>query len=131
MAHGRIVLANPAAAQLLGYTRAQLTGLNVDALVPATVAARHEACARAIGATPRPRPMGNEMELAARRADGTEVMVEIALSPLQVGHAHSWSRRSAASAPTRACSRRCSAPATANTWRRWAGWRSMRAIRRS
>ena len=85
---GRIVLANPAVAQLLGYTRAQLTDMNVDALVPNTVAARHEGLRQGYWQSPRRRPMGTDLELTARRADGTEVMVEIALSPMQVGNAH-------------------------------------------
>ncbi len=85
---GHIVLANPAVAQLLGYTRAQLTSLKVDALVPAKVAARHEGLRQGYWQAPRPRPMGNDLELSARCADGTEVMVEIALSPLQVGNAN-------------------------------------------
>ncbi|MFZ2648653.1 MAG: ATP-binding protein, partial [Burkholderiaceae bacterium] len=37
---------------------------------------------------PRARPMGGDMELTARRADGHEVMVEIGLSPLQSGGAN-------------------------------------------
>ena len=47
--------------------------------------------------------MGTQMDLVAKRTDGSEVMVEIALSPLQDhGLPSSW-RRSATSAPTRAC----------------------------
>ena len=85
---GHIVLANPAVAQLLGYTRAQLIGLKVDALVPEKVATRHDGLRQGYVQAPRPRPMGNDLELTAKRADGSEVMVEIALSPLQVGGAH-------------------------------------------
>ena len=80
---GRIVLANPAAANMLGYTIDELVDLNVDALVPDGIRPRHAAYREAYGRNPRPRPMGNEMELVAKRRDGSEVVVEIALSPLQ------------------------------------------------
>jgi PAS domain S-box-containing protein len=80
---GAIVMANPSAAELLGYSVEELTGLNVDALVPDAIRPRHAAYREAYGHTPRARPMGTQMELVAKRKDGTEVVVEIALSPLQ------------------------------------------------
>jgi PAS domain S-box-containing protein len=80
---GAIVLANPAAASLLGYSVDELKGLNVDALVPDSIRPRHASFREAYGRAPRPRPMGTQMELVAKRKDGSEVMVEIALSPLQ------------------------------------------------
>ena len=82
-ARGAIVLANPAAESLLGYTHDELVGLSVDALVPDGIRPRHAAYRDAYGRNPRPRPMGTEMELVAKRSDGSEVMVEISLSPLQ------------------------------------------------
>ena len=82
-AKGTIVLANPSAAALLGYQVEELVGLEVDALVPDAVRPRHAAYRDAYGRQPRARPMGTQMELVARRRDGSEVMVEIALSPLQ------------------------------------------------
>lgn len=82
-AEGHIVLANPSAAQLLGYGPQELVGTPVDALVPDSIRPRHAAYRQAYGHAPRPRPMGTQMELVARRKDGSEVMVEIALSPLQ------------------------------------------------
>jgi PAS domain S-box-containing protein len=82
-AEGRIVLANPAAAALLDYGVDALVGLPVDALVPDAIRPRHAAWRSAYAANPRARPMGTQMELVARRGDGSEVMVEIALSPLQ------------------------------------------------
>ena len=80
---GAIVLANPSAAELLGYSVDELIGLNVDALVPDGIRPRHASYREAYAHAPRARPMGTQMELVAKRKDGTEVMVEIALSPLQ------------------------------------------------
>jgi PAS domain S-box-containing protein len=82
-ARGTIVLANPAAGRLLGYPPGELVGLNVDVLVPDSIRQRHGAYREGYAHQPRPRPMGNEMDLVAKRRDGSEVMVEIALSPLQ------------------------------------------------
>jgi PAS domain S-box-containing protein len=80
---GSIRLANPTAAKLLGYTVEELVGLGVDELVPDTIRPRHAAYREAYSRAPRARPMGTQMELVAKRRDGSEVMVEIALSPLQ------------------------------------------------
>ena len=80
---GRVVLGNDAAAVLLGYPIEALAGLSVDALVPARAAARHAGYRQRYALAPRMRPMGTDLELMARRADGSEVMVEIALSPLR------------------------------------------------
>ncbi|WP_029001404.1 PAS domain S-box protein [Azohydromonas australica] len=80
---GSIVLANPAAAQLLGYTVQELCGLSVDALVPDAARPRHAAYRAGYAQHPVPRPMGMQMELVALCRDGTQVPVEIALSPLQ------------------------------------------------
>jgi len=80
---GRIVLANGAVSRLLGYTREALLGLTVEALVPDGVAPRHSALRQSYARAPQSRPMGTDLELNAKRADGSEVMVEIALSPLR------------------------------------------------
>jgi len=85
---GRVVLANPSAATLLGYEVDELVGLGIEALVPDAVRARHAAYRESFNAAPRARPMGGgQTELVARRKDGSEVVVEIALSPLQ-DHGH-------------------------------------------
>lgn len=79
---GVIQLANPAADLLLGYTAGELIGLSVDTLVPDSIRPRHAAYRESYAKNPRPRPMGTDMELVAKRRDGSEVMVEISLSPL-------------------------------------------------
>ena len=80
---GAIVLANPSASELLGYGIDELIGMGVDALVPDSIRPRHASYREAYGQAPRSRPMGNNMDLVAKRKDGSEVLVEIALSPLQ------------------------------------------------
>ena len=82
-AAGRIVMANPAAGRLLGYGEGELEGMPVDALVPDAIRPRHAAWRHDYAGHPRPRAMGTQMDLVARRKDASEVMVEIALSPLQ------------------------------------------------
>ncbi|KQV92757.1 GAF domain-containing protein [Rhizobacter sp. Root1221] len=82
---GLIRLSNPAADTLLGYAPGELIGRPVDALVPDSIRPRHANFRHAYAHQPRPRPMGMQMDLVAKRRDGSEVMVEIALSPLQ-GH---------------------------------------------
>ncbi|MDE2400402.1 MAG: PAS domain S-box protein [Burkholderiales bacterium] len=80
---GIIVMANPSASTLFGYTNEELLGLNVDALVPDNIRPRHASHRQAYGRDPQVRPMGTQMDLVAQRRDGSKVMVEIALSPLQ------------------------------------------------
>lgn len=80
---GLIAMANESAANLLGYTVEELVGLPVDALVPDQIRSRHASYRKVYGQAPTPRPMGRQTELAAKRKDGSEVVVEIALSPLQ------------------------------------------------
>jgi PAS domain S-box-containing protein len=81
-AAGKIVAANPAAAELLGFAADELIGRGVESLVPDAVRSRHAAFRQRYGSHPVARPMGTQMELVAKRRDGSEVMVEIALSPL-------------------------------------------------
>ena len=82
-AAGTIVLANPAASRMLGYDNAELTGLSVDVLVPDAIRPRHKAYRDTYARNPHARPMGLQMDLVARCRDGSQVMVEIALSPLR------------------------------------------------
>jgi PAS domain S-box-containing protein len=84
-ATGRIGLANAEAERLFGYPRAVLVGMAVETLVPARARAVHEEHRRRYQEAPRTRPMGAGLELAAVRRDGTEVPVEISLSPVQAG----------------------------------------------
>ena len=80
--HGLIVLANAQAEALFGYGREELVGQAVELLVPLDKRAGHPAHRESFMASPRTRPMGAALDLSARRKDGSEIPVEISLSPL-------------------------------------------------
>jgi PAS domain S-box-containing protein len=77
---GRIELANPRAEQLFGYPPGELIGQPLEILVPRSLRTTHVEHRRAFFAAPRVRPMGQGLELAGARKDGTEFPVEISLS---------------------------------------------------
>lgn len=81
-ASGHIVFANRQCESLFGYRPEELTGEAIELLVPDRLRGRHLSHTQAFQAHPDTRPMGSGMELSARRRDGTEVPVEISLSPL-------------------------------------------------
>ncbi|WP_018353328.1 PAS domain S-box protein [Longispora albida] len=84
-ADGVIVLANERTTELFGYSEVELVGQPVELLVPERFRASHTRSCDGYLAAPQLRPMGAGLELSARRRDGTEFPVEIALSPLRPG----------------------------------------------
>ncbi|MCE9578131.1 MAG: diguanylate cyclase [Deltaproteobacteria bacterium] len=81
---GAIVLANAACAAMLGYGAGELRGRSVDLLVPPQTS-DHAAKRAGFHAQPRARAMGAGLQLHALHADGTQVPVDIALTPLTIG----------------------------------------------
>ncbi|MGE0866720.1 MAG: response regulator, partial [Vicinamibacterales bacterium] len=79
---GQIVLVNSQTEQLFGYSRAELLGQRVEILIPARFSG-HAAQRHSFAATSSPRRMGAKRALFALRKDGTEIPVEISLSPLE------------------------------------------------
>ena len=77
-----IVLVNQQTELLFGYSRAELLGQAVEILLPGHLRQRHLAHRNGYLATPGVRPMGSGIDLTARRKDGSEIPVEISLSPL-------------------------------------------------
>lgn len=80
---GTIVLVNRQTETLFGYRREELVGQPIEMLVPEQVRARHPQLRERYLANPVPRPLGVGMELYGVRKDGSQVPVEISLSPVQ------------------------------------------------
>lgn len=81
---GRIVTANPACLQLLGYPPATLVGRPVELLVPERFPS-HSEMRSEYARHSKPRAMGAGLTLFARHADGREIPVEISLTPIAFG----------------------------------------------
>ncbi|MBZ5530091.1 MAG: PAS domain S-box protein [Acidobacteriia bacterium] len=82
---GRIVLANDAAEMIFGYSRSELLAMRVEQLVPEGARGAHIQHRAGYVRHPVTRPMGAGLRLKAQRKDGTQLPVEISLSPNRNG----------------------------------------------
>ena len=80
-ATGAITLVNRQVHALFGYAPDELIGQPVELLVPERYRDVHPGHRASYFADPRIRAMGAQLELAARRRDGSEFPVDIALAP--------------------------------------------------
>src|SRR5262249_47901042 len=81
--NGRLVLVNSRAESLFGYTREELIGARLEMLIPERSRPVHAEFRTTFFNAPEVRRMGAGRDLFGRRKDGTEVPVEIGLTPLQ------------------------------------------------
>ena len=79
---GAIVMANTQAQRMFGYEEPELLGLPVEILLPEPLRGRHVEHRRRYRQSPATRPMGIGFRLSGRRRDGTQLPVEISLSPV-------------------------------------------------
>ena len=82
-AAGLILLTNRRAHEMLGYVPDELLGLSVENLVPERYRGAHETFREGFHRDPESRAMGTGRELHALRKDGSEIPVEIGISPVE------------------------------------------------
>jgi PAS domain S-box-containing protein len=82
---GRIVLWNAAAETIFGYTQDEARSILIEELVPEELKTRHRQGLHAYGRSGHGALIdsGHVVELPARRKDGTELTVELSLTPLE------------------------------------------------
>jgi len=80
-ADGRIILLNRVAEDMFGYSRDELLGQPVEALIPKELHTRHTEHRAHYRQNPMTRTMGSGLALEATRKDGSRFPVEISLSP--------------------------------------------------
>lgn len=79
---GQILLANPKAEEMFGYAPGELTGGQIEQLVPEQSRASHPGHRRTFMAENRTRSMGEGPQLRGLRKDGSEFELYVTLSPL-------------------------------------------------
>lgn len=80
---GFITMANQQAARILGYEEDELVGQPIEILVPERFRENHKIQREHFSAEQKVRPMDSGMSVPALRKDGSELAVEVSLSPIQ------------------------------------------------
>jgi PAS domain S-box-containing protein len=81
-ADGKIARVNAELERMFGYARAELVGSGTERLIAPDEQKRHAAQRRLLFARPERRGFGSALQLCAVRKDGSELTVEVAVSPL-------------------------------------------------
>lgn len=78
--NGKIVLVNPAAERMFGYSGKEIIGEPVELLIPRRYQPHHKDLRDGFYKKPSNRVMGQGRDLFARKKDGTDMPVEVSLS---------------------------------------------------
>lgn len=78
--NGKVILGNPGAEKTLGYSRTELSQLQIENLIPERFRSHHPQHRHEFTQHPESRQIGIGRDVYALRKDGTEVPVEISLS---------------------------------------------------
>ncbi|GIV26536.1 MAG: hypothetical protein KatS3mg027_0350 [Bacteroidia bacterium] len=82
--YSEIVMVNPRAAELFGYSSDEMIGMNIDELVPYEKREQHKQLRSNYSMNPHARPMGKNLELYGCRKDGSKFPIEVGLSPFEI-----------------------------------------------
>lgn len=77
---GVIEEVNPSLLELFGYEKIELIGQKIEILIPTSVKKKHVKQREGYSLHPKKRKMGGDLDLLAKRKDGSEFSVEIGLS---------------------------------------------------
>jgi PAS domain S-box-containing protein len=80
---GKISMVNAQTERMFGYSRQELIGQPIEILMPERFREAHVFKRRAYDAAPVSCPMGTGLELYALRKDGSEIPIEVNLSPIE------------------------------------------------
>lgn len=78
---GMIKMVNPTVTKMFGYAQEELIEKKIEILLPKRYHHSHVKVRETFAEKPSPRSMGRGRDLYGMRKDGTEIMVEISLSP--------------------------------------------------
>lgn len=77
---GKIVLVNPAAERMFGYSSSELVGQLIEVLIPEQYKPHHHSLREGFYEKPSNRVMGHGRDLNGRKKDGGNIPVEVSLS---------------------------------------------------
>jgi two-component system sensor kinase FixL len=80
---GEITLVNTAVEMVFGYDREELIGHSIEVLIPDRLSVLAPSYREGSSASPKARALGARRELFGRRKDGSEVPVEVGVTPIE------------------------------------------------
>ena len=83
-ASGNIVMTNPWASKIFGYTEEEFRGQKIEVLVPQPLREKHVHYRNSFSKNPHPRSMGSNLNLLAVKKNGESFPVEISLTHYEV-----------------------------------------------